>query len=46
MSHHSEACHPERSTSASNASQRAQSKDPYDFIALARCVKVSLDAHG
>jgi CBS domain containing-hemolysin-like protein len=35
MSTPSKACHPERSTTASNASRRAQSKDPYTSNAAA-----------
>ena len=35
----SKACHPERSTRASKASRRAQSKDPYPAATLFRRVK-------
>ena len=38
----SKACHPERSTTASKASRRAQSKDPYAASTLFRRVKAFL----
>jgi hypothetical protein len=37
---YSEVCHPERSVTPSEASRRAQSKDPCKVSSIRRCIKV------